>query len=120
MRGLGTIPTMVGSMDDQEAQRLRDAGFGVGTVQELANLSDAAAGLIEISIELVVKYRARLKQAGTTTAELIERGLLGADAGHILEEDVITVDALIEGLLAVGATFEDIGKTVAAVTLPTV
>ena len=91
----------------------------MGTVQELFSLTDTEAGLVEIAVDLMRDYRARLTEAKTTTAALAAQELLGKNAAHVLEEEVATIDALIEGLLAVGATFEEIGKTIAAVTLPT-
>ena len=104
-------------MDDQEAQRLRDAGFGVGTVQELANLSDAEAALVEIALALHSDYREGLAQTGKTTDDLAEQ--LGTKTATSLEDGAPTIGCLIGGLLILGATFEEIGKTIAAVTLPT-
>lgn len=105
-------------MDKRKREKLAAAGWKVGTVQELLNLSDSDALLVEIRVALAAAVRARRTRGRVSQAELAER--MGSSQPRVvrLEQGEGTLDLLVRALLAMGATPREIGRTLGTAARP--
>lgn len=107
-------------MDQETQSRLEAAGWRFGTVQEFLGLTDEETAIIEIHMELGDALRDRRTAAGLTQAQLARR--IGSSQSRVAKMErgspSVSLDLLFRGLLALGATPQDIGAVVASAVPP--
>lgn len=107
-------------MDEATQRRLEAAGWRFGTVQEFLGLTDEQAAIIEIHIELGNALRTRRAAKGLTQAQLARR--IGSSQSRVAKMErgspSVSLDLLFRGLLALGATPQDIGAIVGSAVPP--
>jgi predicted XRE-type DNA-binding protein len=101
-------------MDKSKIQRLRRAGWKVGSVTEFLDLTPEEAAYIELRLALSNALRARRAGSGLTQAELARR--LGSSQSRVAKMEAsdpsVSVDLLIRGLLAAGASRDEIAAAI--------
>lgn len=107
-------------MDEAARKRLEAAGWRFGTVQEFLGLTDEEAAYIEIRLELSNSLRERRAGSGVTQAEFAKR--VGSSQSRVAKmergDPSVSAGLLIRGLLATGATPQDIGAIIASAVPP--
>ena len=100
-------------MDAKKRAALERAGWKVGDVQELFDLSDEEMAIIEIRARLAQHVRQLRRAQKLTQAQLAAR--IGTSQPRIanVEKGDATIDALVQSLVALGATRKEIGEVVA-------
>jgi hypothetical protein len=97
-------------MKSAKKDRLQRAGWRVGTPQEFLGLTEEEAALIEIKLALAQDLRKRRLAQRLTQGALAKR--LGSSQSRVAKmeasDPTVTVDLLIRGLLAVGASRKEI------------
>ena len=103
-------------MDEAKRRRLEAAGYRVRTVDEFLGLTDEDAALIEMKLALRRAVRARREASGLTQAKLAER--LGSSQSRVAKlegtDPAVSLDLLVRALLALGATREDVSRSLVA------
>lgn len=98
------------------ARRLRARGWKVGDATEFLGLSAEEAALVELRLALSRSVRARRLKMGVSQVELAAR--LGSSQSRVAKlegaDATVSIDLLIRGLLALGASRRDIGRAMAA------
>ncbi len=101
-------------MDEAKRRRLEAAGYRVGTVDELLGLTAEESALIEMKLALRRAVRTRREEAGLTQTELAER--LGSSQSRVAKlegtDPAVSLDLLVRALLAMGATREEVARTI--------
>jgi DNA-binding XRE family transcriptional regulator len=96
-------------------ERLERAGWRVGTTQEFLGLSDEEAAFVEVKVALRSLLKARRTEQGLTQSELATR--LGSSQSRVAKIEAgdpsVSLDLLVRGLLATGATAHDIAAAIA-------
>lgn len=107
-------------MDEKFRTALEADGWRIGTVQEFLGLTDEEAAYIEIRRQLRKNLRERRAQSGLTQEEFAKR--IGSSQSRVAKvergDPSVSISFLIRGLLALGATVQDIGAIVAASVPP--
>lgn len=102
-------------MDENKRKRLEAAGWKVGDTQEFLGLTDAEMAYIDLRIALSNALRERRRAAGITQQKLAKR--LGSSQSRVAKmearDDSVSLDLLVRGLLAAGATAADIADVIA-------
>ncbi|HQR53943.1 MAG TPA: helix-turn-helix transcriptional regulator [Burkholderiales bacterium] len=100
------------------ARRLRARGWKVGDATEFLGLSAEEAALVELRLALSRSVRARRLKMGVSQVELAAR--LGSSQSRVAKlegaDATVSIELLIRGLLALGASRRDIGRAMAART----
>lgn len=103
-------------MDRAKRARLKEAGWKVGSTAEFLGLSDEESAFVEMKLSLSETLRKRRTKEGLTQAELAKR--LGSSQSRVAKmeagEPTVSVDLLIQALLATGATRKDIAAAIAS------
>lgn len=98
-------------MDPRKRRRIEEAGFTVSSVREFLGLTPEEAALVEMKVDLSRTLRERRSGAGLTQAQLAKR--LGSSQSRVAKMEAadpsVSVDLLVRGLLATGATRGDVG-----------
>lgn len=101
-------------MDESKRKRLEEAGWKVGSVQEFLGLSDEEAIFVELKLALSESLRERRAAQGITQAELARR--IGSSQSRVAKMEAsdpsVALDLLVRGLLATGATRQDIAAAI--------
>lgn len=101
-------------MDESRRKRLEEAGWKVGSVQEFLGLSDEEAIFVELKLALSESLRERRAAQGITQAELARR--IGSSQSRVAKMEAsdqsVALDLLVRGLLATGATRQDIAAAI--------
>ncbi|HYH81046.1 MAG TPA: helix-turn-helix transcriptional regulator [Longimicrobium sp.] len=107
-------------MDEKVRRALEEDGWRFGTVQEFLGLTDEEAALIEIHLKLGDALRERRLQSGLTQVQLARR--MGSSQSRVAKMELgspsVSLDLLIRGLLATGATTQEIGAIIASAQPP--
>jgi ribosome-binding protein aMBF1 (putative translation factor) len=97
------------------ARRLKARGWKVGDATELLGLSDHEAALVELRLSLSRSVRERRQKLGLSQVELASR--LGSSQSRVAKlegaDATVSIDLLIRGLLALGASRREIGRALA-------
>ena len=100
-------------MDARTRKRLETAGFAIGTAAEFLGMSAEESALVEMRLALSGELRTRRTNSGLTQAALARR--LGSSQSRVAKMEAgdpsVSLDLLVRGLLAVGATPKDIART---------
>jgi DNA-binding XRE family transcriptional regulator len=102
-------------MERGKKKRLEAAGFRGGSAKDFLGLSAVEAQLVEMKVALSARLRRARQLHQLTQAELAER--LGSSQSRVAKMEAgdpsVSMDLLIQGLLAAGATPHDIAKAMA-------
>ncbi|MFO1392260.1 MAG: helix-turn-helix transcriptional regulator [Steroidobacteraceae bacterium] len=97
------------------ARRLKSRGWKVGDATELLGLSDQEAALVELRLALSRSVRERRLKLGLSQLDLASR--LGSSQSRVAKlegaDATVSIDLLVRGLLALGATRREIGRALA-------
>jgi DNA-binding XRE family transcriptional regulator len=100
-------------MEKRKQKRLEAAGWQLGSAADFLGLSESEAQLVEMKLALSAQLRTiRQRQHWTQTA-LAKR--LGSSQSRVAKMEAgdpsVSLDLLVRGLLAMGATPKDIART---------
>jgi ribosome-binding protein aMBF1 (putative translation factor) len=102
-------------MKKTKRKRLEMAGWRVGTAAEFLELDDIEAQLVEIKLSLSEELRKTRERRHWTQTDLAER--IGSSQSRVARMEGgargVSLDLLIQGLLATGATRGSIAKALA-------
>ncbi len=89
-------------------------GWTEGSVQDLLDLRDDEAAIVEMRVRLAEKVREKRKRGRMTQRELADR--IGSTQPRVarLEQADASLEMLIRALFALGADRKEIGRLVAA------
>jgi ribosome-binding protein aMBF1 (putative translation factor) len=94
---------------------LRSRGWKVGDAAEFLGLSDEEAALVELRLALSRSVRERRLKLGLSQVDLASR--LGSSQSRVAKLEgadvTVSIDLLIRGLLALGASRREIGRAMA-------
>lgn len=97
------------------ARRLKARGWKVGDTTEFLVLSQQEAALVELRLALCRSVRERRLKLGLSQVELASR--LGSSQSRVAKleaaDATVSLDLLIRGLLALGASRREIGRALA-------
>ncbi len=100
------------AMDKQKQRKLDQAGWRVGTVTNFLGLSPEEETFVEIRLRLVHALRLRRRLRKLSQVELANR--LGSSQSRVAKMEAgdqsVSIDLLLRGLLALGATSRDVAK----------
>jgi DNA-binding XRE family transcriptional regulator len=101
-------------MDASKRKKLEGAGWVVGSAQEFLGLSDEEAAYVELKLGLSERLRARRTELGLSQSALARR--LGSSQSRVAKMEAsdpsVSLDLLVRGLLATGATPRDIAAAI--------
>jgi len=101
-------------MKKSKRDKLKAAGWAVGSVQEFLDLSDADAALIEMKLSLSRSLRDRRQRRGVSQVELAKR--LRSSQSRVAKMEAgdpsVSMDLLVSSLLVLGASAADLAKTI--------
>ena len=101
-------------MKASKRERLRKAGFKVGSAAEFLGLSDEEQALIAMKLELVDGVKALRAEQQITQAELAKR--LGSSQSRIAKLEAgdrsVSIELLMRALLSLGATRKHIAAMI--------
>ena len=103
-------------MKKGKREKLKAAGWGVGSVQEFLGLSDADAALIEMKLALSRTLRDRRQRRGVSQVELAKR--LRSSQSRVAKMEAgdpsVSMDLLVNSLLVLGASSADLARAIRA------
>jgi predicted XRE-type DNA-binding protein len=101
-------------MDSEKRKKLERAGWRVGSAAQFLDLSDEEAAFVELKLALSEELRDRREEQGLSQVELAKR--LGSSQSRVAKMEAsdpsVSIDLLIRGLLATGASRGQIGKAI--------
>lgn len=107
-------------MDEKFRKALEEDGWRIGTVQEFLGLTNEEMAFIEIRHQLGESFRARRAQGGMTQKQLAKR--IGSSQSRVAKmekgDPTVSLDLLIDGLLTIGVTRQEIGAIIAGAEPP--
>jgi hypothetical protein len=104
----------VGGVKKSKREKLKAAGWAVGSVQDFLGLPDADAALIEMKLALSRSLRDRRQQRGVSQVELARR--LRSSQSRVAKMEAgdpsVSMDLLVSSLLVLGAKPTDLSRTI--------
>ena len=101
------------TMKQSKKTQLENAGWKIGGASELLNLTEEESAYIEMKLALAENLRELRKARKISQTQLAK--LLGSSQSRIAKmescDPSVSVDLLVKGMLALGATRKEIGKT---------
>ena len=101
-------------MKKSKRDKLKAAGWTVGSVQEFLGLSDADTALIELKLALSRSLRNRRQRRGVSQVELAKR--LRSSQSRVAKMEAgdpsVSMDLLVSSLLVLGAGPADLAKAI--------
>ncbi len=102
-------------MKQTKRDRLRRAGWAVGSAAEFLSLSKAEAALVDLKLTLSRKLRERRTRTRLSQTQLAR--LLGSSQSRVAKMEAgdpsVSIDLLVRSLLAIGATRKELAATIA-------
>ncbi len=102
-------------MKQTKRDRLRRAGWAVGSAAEFLGLSKAEAALVDLKLTLSQKLRERRARTRLSQTQLAR--LLGSSQSRVAKMEAgdpsVSIDLLVRSLLAIGATRKELAATIA-------
>jgi predicted XRE-type DNA-binding protein len=99
-------------MDAKKKARLQRAGWKVESAAEFLELSPAESAFVEMRLALSRSLKTKRRQRGLTQTALALR--LGSSQSRVAKMEggdaSVTIDLLIQGLLALDATPKDVAR----------
>jgi DNA-binding XRE family transcriptional regulator len=103
------------TMEKAKREWLEGAGWKVGGAPEFLGLSEEEAAYVEMKLALSEALREQRTARGLTQTELAKR--LGSSQSRVAKmeasDPTVSVDLLLRGLLAAGATRKEIAGAIA-------
>jgi DNA-binding XRE family transcriptional regulator len=100
-------------MEKRKQKRLEAVGWQVGSAADFLGLSESEAQLVEMKLALSAQLRTTRQRRRWTQTALAKR--LGSSQSRVAKMEAgdpsVSLDLLVRGLLAVGATPKDIART---------
>jgi len=97
-------------MDRKKQKRLEKAGWRVGSASTFLNLTSAEEQLVEMKLSLGTRLRKARQRRNLTQAALANR--MGSSQSRVAKmeagDPTVSLDLLVQGLLAAGATRREI------------
>ena len=101
-------------MKKSKREKLKAAGWAVGSVQDFLGLSEADAALIEMKLSLSRSLRERRQRRGVSQVELAKR--LRSSQSRVAKMEAgdpsVSMDLLVSSLLVLGAGAADLAKAI--------
>jgi len=101
-------------MDRAKQNRLIKAGWKVGSVEEFLGLSREETAFVELKLALSEELKERRTELGLSQTELANR--LGSSQSRVAKmeasDPTVSVDLLIKGLFATGASRSEIAEAI--------
>lgn len=101
-------------MDKSKRKKLERTGWRVGSAAEFLGLSEDEAAFVELKVALSEELRTRRESQGLTQEALARK--LGSSQSRVAKMEAsdasVSVDLLIRGLLATGATRTEIASAI--------
>ena len=102
-------------MNRNKRERLRRAGWTVGSVTEFLGLTEAEAALVELKLTLSRRLKERRAQSRLSQGQLAK--LLGSSQSRVAKMEAgdpsVSIDLLIRSLLAIGTTRKELAAVIA-------
>jgi len=103
-------------MDRKKQTRLRAAGWRVGSAADFLGLSAAEEELVAMKLALSDRLRKARERRRITQTDLAKR--MGSSQSRVAKMEAgdpgITLDLLVHGLLAIGASRREVASALAA------
>jgi DNA-binding transcriptional regulator YiaG len=107
------------TMDRTKKKKLERGGWRVGDAAEFLSLSDTESRLVEMKLALSARLRKTREKGKLTQSELAVR--MGSSQSRVAKMEAgdpsVSLDLLVLGLLAAGATERDIAAAVSGKSL---
>ena len=102
-------------MDKTKRKKLEDAGWAIGSTADFLDLTEDEAAFVELKLALSEQLRIRREDQGITQVALAKK--LGSSQSRVAKmegsDPSVSVDLLIRGLLATGASRNEIASAIA-------
>lgn len=99
-------------MKKAKIDRLKKAGWKVGSAQEFLGLTDEESAMIEMKLALAHSLKQRRIKRGLTQGELAKQ--LGSSQSRLAKMEAadatVSLELLVRSLLTLGATRQEIGR----------
>jgi predicted XRE-type DNA-binding protein len=97
-----------------DSERLEAKGWKVGSVKEFLDLSDQEAAYIELRLKLTRGLKARRHARGLSQTQLAKamRSSQSRVAKMEAGDPTVSLDLLVQSLLALGASNRDLGQII--------
>lgn len=101
-------------MKKAKQDRLKKAGWRVGTTKEFLGLSDEEAALVEMKLALARSLKQQRLTRELTQEELAK--LLGSSQSRVAKMEAadatVSMDLMVRALLTLGATRQEVGRII--------
>lgn len=101
-------------MDTTKRRKLARAGWKTGSAQEFLGLSEEEAAFVELKLALSEGLKDRREELGLSQSALARR--IGSSQSRVAKMEAsdasVSLDLLVRGLLATGATRREIGAAI--------
>lgn len=102
-------------MDKTKRKKLEDGGWVTGSTADFLNLTEDEAAFVELKLALSEQLRIRREDQGITQVALARK--LGSSQSRVAKMEAsdasVSIDLLIRGLLATGASRNEIASAIA-------
>jgi DNA-binding XRE family transcriptional regulator len=102
-------------MNKNKRERLRRAGWAVGSVAEFLGLTEAEAALVELKLTLSRRLKERRARSRLSQGQLAR--LLGSSQSRVAKMEAgdpsVSIDLLIRSLLVIGTTRKELAAVIA-------
>jgi len=102
-------------MDRSKRKKLEDAGWAIGSTADFLNLTEDEASFVELKLALSEQLRIRREDQKITQVALAKK--LGSSQSRVAKMEAsdpsVSIDLLIRGLLATGASRNEIASAIA-------
>ncbi len=103
-------------MENAKKKKLEAAGWKVGSAEEFLRLTPEEAAFVEVKLALSEQLKAHRQAQGISQTQLARR--LGSSQSRVAKMEAadpsVSVDLLVRGLIASGASKRDIGRAIGA------
>ena len=101
-------------MDKAKQKKLQDAGWQIGSAADFLELSPEEAAFVELKLALSSELKDRRQATGLTQTQLARK--MGSSQSRVAKmessDPEVTVDLIIKGLLATGASRDEIATAI--------
>ncbi|HET7274372.1 MAG TPA: helix-turn-helix transcriptional regulator [Longimicrobiaceae bacterium] len=102
-------------MEAAKRKKLQRAGWKIGSTQDFLGLSDEETAFVELKLGLSERLRIRRVNSGLSQDDFAKR--IGSSQSRVAKMEAsdpsVSLDLLVRGLLATGATPKEIGTAIA-------
>jgi len=102
-------------MNKNKRERLRRAGWTVGSITEFLGLTEAEAALVELKLTLSRRLKERRARSRLSQGQLAK--ILGSSQSRVAKMEAgdpsVSIDLLIRSLLTIGTTRKELAAVIA-------